>query len=65
MLRCLFTEVDLDATTREEHTIQRSLGGRIRSPMRIWSQTRFLSVFRKPIILLRNPALLAVAVLFR
>lgn len=31
MPRCLFTDAELDATTREEHTIPRSLGGRIRS----------------------------------
>ena len=31
MRTCLFNNVALDATTKEEHTIQRSLGGRIKS----------------------------------
>lgn len=31
MARCLFTDEELDGETREEHTIPRSLGGRIRS----------------------------------
>ena len=31
MPRCLFTDTELEASTRAEHTIQRSLGGRIRS----------------------------------
>jgi hypothetical protein len=31
MARCLFTDEELDEGTREEHTIQRSIGGRIRS----------------------------------
>ena len=31
MPTCLFTNTELSAATREEHTIQRSLGGRIRS----------------------------------
>jgi hypothetical protein len=36
---CLFTGEPLDETTREEHTIPRSLGGRVRS--RIVSSTKF------------------------
>ena len=31
MPRCLFTDVELDASTKVEHTIQRALGGRVRS----------------------------------
>lgn len=31
MARCLFTDVELGADTREEHTIQRSVGGRVKS----------------------------------
>ncbi len=31
MARCLFTDAELDADTKVEHTIQRALGGRVRS----------------------------------
>ena len=31
MARCLFTHAELDADTKVEHTIQRALGGRVRS----------------------------------
>lgn len=31
MAKCLFTDAELDADTKEEHTIQRSVGGRVKS----------------------------------
>lgn len=33
MAHCLFTGAELDGDTRDEHTIQRSLGGRVRSTL--------------------------------